>query len=111
MVGTVHQLSSYMLAAAAAAAVTCSAVQHDTSYRSIVLQSASGALLSYLQYVYCVPFLIFRTMCSAVSVSSDCSAQRCLNQMDLWQVVGIMGIGLCSLSFHVSCVLNVSGSI
>jgi len=38
-----------------------------------------------------VLFLIFQYVCSAVCVSYDCIAERCLNQMDLWQFIGIWG--------------------
>ena len=84
-------INSFMLAAAAA--LKCCAVQWDTAYWLTVLQSASGASLLPTICVY-VLLLIIWTMCSVVSLYSDHSAQRCLNQF-----IGIMGSGCVCRAF------------
>jgi len=89
-------INSFMLAAAAA--LKCCAVQWDTAYWLTVLQSASGASLLPTICVY-VLLLIIWTMCSVVSLYSDHSAQRCLNQVDVCQFIGIMGSGCVCRAF------------
>ena len=84
--------------------------------RSILLDDwlFHGLLLEPFCYVQCVCmcvlFLLFQTVCSVVSLYSECNAQHCINEIDFCQFIGWDEVEFVELSYVicVECVLSSS---